>query len=248
MIRFIIICIILFGFLILSIPVLIIEWIIGKYNPRLKDTSSLAIVNCAFRLILLVSGVKLTVLGEENVPKDCSVLYIANHRSYFDILLTYTRVPRPTGYIAKVEMLRYPLLSHWMKYLHCQFLDRKDLKKGMQTILTSIELIKSGISICIFPEGTRNESDDQMLPFHEGSFKIAQKTNCPIIPMAITNSGEIFENHLPFIKPCPVILEYGSPIYPEQLSKENKKFMGAYCQQIMNGMLEKHKIFLETSE
>ena len=82
MIRFIIICIILFGFLILSIPVLIIEWIIGKYNPHFKDTSSLAIVNCAFRLILLVSGVKLTVLGEENVPKDCPVLYIANHRSY----------------------------------------------------------------------------------------------------------------------------------------------------------------------
>ena len=233
MIRFIIICIILFGFLILSIPVLIIEWIIGKYNPHFKDTSSLAIVNCAFRLILLVSGVKLTVLGEENVPKDCPVLYIANHRSYFDILLTYTRVPRPTGYIAKAEMLRYPLLSHWMKYLHCQFLDRKDLKKGMQTILASIELIKRGISICIFPEG---------------SFKIAQKTNCPIIPMAITNSGEIFENHLPFIKPCPVILEYGSPIYPDQLSKENKKFMGAYCQNIMKEMLEKNKNLLDISE
>lgn len=173
------------------------------------------------------------------MPKDQAVLYIGNHRSYFDILLTYSRCPRLTGYVAKVEMLRYWLLRDWMKALYCLFLDREDMKAGLKTILQGIEYIKNGISICIFPEGTRNRTD-QMMPFKEGSLKMAEKTGCPIIPMAITNSAEIFENHLPFIRPCRVILEYGEPIYPKELSKEERKFLGAYTQQKIQEMLDKN--------
>lgn len=246
MIRFILTCIVVIGFLILSIPILIIEWIIGKFSPMTKDTTSLHLIQHVFRLCLKITGVTLTVIGEENVPKDQSVLYIGNHRSYYDILLTYTRCPRCTGYIAKKEMTRYPLLSNWMRYLHCLFLDRKDIKQGLKTILTAVEKIKDGISICIFPEGTRNKSKDEldMLPFHEGSFKIAVKGGCPIIPMALTNTSALFEDHLPFIRPCHVILEYGKPIIPKELDKEDQKHLGSYTQNIILEMLKKHKELL----
>lgn len=243
MIRFILVCIIVVGFLILSIPLLIIEWIIGKFAPLKKDVSSLRIIQAVFRFILWVTGAKVTIIGEENVPKDTPVLYIGNHRSYFDILLTYTRCPIRTGYIAKKEMEKAPLLSIWMKYLHCLFLDRNDIKQGLKTILTAVEKVKSGISICIFPEGTRNknESELDMLPFHEGSFKIATKAKCPIIPFAISNSAEIWEAHAPKMKPCHVIVEYGRPIYPDELEKEEKKHLGAYTQNIIKEMLIKNK-------
>ncbi|MCI8996491.1 MAG: 1-acyl-sn-glycerol-3-phosphate acyltransferase [Lachnospiraceae bacterium] len=239
MIRFILVVIIVLSFLILGIPVLLVEWIVGKFNRHAKDYSCLRIVQGAFKLILWTTGVKTTVIGQEHVPKDQAVLYIGNHRSYFDILLTYSRCPRLTGYVAKVEMLRYWLLRDWMKALYCLFLDREDMKAGLKTILQGIEYIKNGISICIFPEGTRNRTD-QMMPFKEGSLKMAEKTGCPIIPMAITNSAEIFENHLPFIRPCRVILEYGEPIYPKELSKEERKFLGAYTQQKIQEMLDKN--------
>lgn len=240
MIRFIIIVLMLFLYLLLGIPVLLIEWIVGKFNQKAKDYSCLRMVQTAFKLMLKVAGVRLTVIGEENVPRDQAVLYIGNHRSYFDILLTYSRCPRLTGYVAKVEMLRYWLLRDWMKALYCLFLDRKDIKAGLKTILQGIEYIKRGISICIFPEGTRNRTDE-MLPFKEGSMKIAEKTGCPIIPMAITNSAEIFENHIPFIRPCHVILEYGTPILPKELTKEEKKFLGSYTQKQIQKMLDKNK-------
>ena len=109
MIRFIFAVLFVVLFLILTIPLMIIEWIIGKFNPDIKSRSSLAIVNWAFRVVLFISGVEKTIIGEENVPKDEPVLYIGNHRSFFDILLTYTRVPRPTGYVAKNEMKNVPL-------------------------------------------------------------------------------------------------------------------------------------------
>ena len=243
MLRLIVIALMLSLYLLLGIPVLLVEWVIGKYNKKAKDYSCLRMVQTAFKLMLKVAGVRLTVIGEEHVPKDQAVLYIGNHRSYFDILLTYSRCPRLTGYVAKVEMLRYWLLRDWMKALYCLFLDREDMKAGLKTILQGIEYIKNGISICIFPEGTRNRQEE-MLPFKEGSLKMAEKTGCPIIPMAITNSAEIFENHLPFVRPCHVILEYGTPILPKELSKEDRKFLGAYTQKKIQEMLDKNKDLL----
>ena len=101
MIRFLIVATFVILFLILSIPVFLIEWIIGKFNPRARDISALRIVQGAFKIVAFLSGVKLTVIGEEHVPKDQAVLYIGNHRSFFDIVLTYARCPDLTGYIAQ---------------------------------------------------------------------------------------------------------------------------------------------------
>ena len=241
MIRLILVAGFVLLFLVCSIPLMIIEYIIGKFNMDVKNRSSLAIVNWAFRCCLFFAGTEITVLGEENVPKDTPVLYIGNHRSYFDIVMTYVRVPRPTGYIAKVEMLRYPLLRTWMKNLHCLFLDRKDIKQGMKTILEGIEKIKSGISICIFPEGTRNKTADTFLPFHEGSFKIAEKGGCPIIPMSINNAADIFEDHMPKIKKTHVVIEYGKPVYMSEMTREEKKAIGVKVQAIIKEMYFKNK-------
>ena len=239
--RLIIILLFVVLFLIISLPIQFVEWIIGKLNPDLKTRSSLAIVNWAFRVIIFFAGTKVTVIGDENVPTDRAVLYIPNHRSYFDIILTYVRVPRPTGYIAKKEMERIPSLSQWMRNLHCLFLDRENIKEGLKTILTAIEKIKSGISICIFPEGTRNTESDELLPFHDGSFKIAEKSGCPIIPVTINNSAAVFEDHLPWIRKAHVIIEYGSPIEVSQLSKEEKRNLSQTVRTIISETYKKNK-------
>lgn len=241
MIRFILVVIFVVSFLILSIPLLIAEWIIGKFNPSVKDRSSLAIVNWAFGVVIWITGAKVIVKGEERIPKDTAVLYVGNHRSFFDILLTYVRVPRPTGYIAKIEMKKIPLLSNWMSNLHCLFLDRENIKEGMKTILTAIEKVKSGISICIFPEGTRNKVNDTFLPFHEGSFKIADKGGIPIVPMSIVNSSAIFEDQFPKIRKATVVIEYCEPIYINELDKDMRKKLGAYTSDIIAETYFKNK-------
>ena len=241
MIRFILCLGWLALFLFCSIPLMIIEWIIGKFNKDLHDRSSLAIVNWAFRVVIFFAGTKVIVKGEENIPKDTPVLYVGNHRSFFDIILTYVRVPRSTGYISKKEMDRVPLLGIWMRHLHCLFLDRKDLKQGMKTILEAIEKAKSGISICIFPEGTRNKTGGEMLPFHEGSFKIADKAGIPIIPMTLVNTEEIFENHLPRIKKTTVIIEYGKPIYMSEMERDDRKHVGASVRALISERYEENK-------
>lgn len=244
MIRFIGVVIFLFLFLILGIPVLGIEWLIGKVSKKTADYQNLRIVQWAFRVILSIAGVKVTVIGEENIP-DEPVLFIGNHRSYFDILVTYSRCKRLTGYVAKKEMLSYPLLRDWMKRLYCLFLDRDNMKEGLKTILQAIDYVKQGISICIFPEGTRNTGEElTMLPFHQGSFKIAEKSGCAIVPMSLNNTAEIFENHFPRIKKTHVILEYGKPIYPKELDKDEKKRLAQTCQDIIQETITRNQALL----
>lgn len=240
MIRFIITVIFLITFLLVSIPILIFEWLFAKISRRAADFSSLRIVQWAFKIILKLSGADVTIIGEDRIP-DGPVLYIGNHRSYFDIIITYARQKRLTGYIAKKEMLRWPLLRDWMKRLYCLFLDREDPKQGLKTIIEAIDYIKEGISIFIFPEGTRNTGEElSMLPFHAGSFKVAEKSGCPIIPVCINNTADIFEEHLPRIKPAHVMIEYGKPIYPDQLTREEKKHLAAHCQEIIQETINKN--------
>ena len=92
------------------------------------------------------------------------------------------------------------------------------------------------VSVCAFPEGYTSK-DGKLHPFRPGVFKIAQKTNCPIIPMAMTGTADIFENHFPWIKRTKVTLVYGTPIIPSELDKDTQKHLGAYTQNIIQNML-----------
>lgn len=234
MIRLILIALFLFLFLILSVPVLLAEWIIGKINPSAKDKSCKAIVDWGFRGVAFLAGTRVIVRGKENIPADTAVLYVGNHRSYFDIVLTSNCFPGITGYVAKAEMMKYPLLNIWMKNIHCLFLNRTNIKEGMKTILAGIEDVKNGISLCIFPEGTRNKTADTFLPFHEGSFKIAEKGGVPVVPMTIVNSADVFEDHLPKVKKTTVVIDFGQPIVISELDKEIKKNLGAHVCKIIS--------------
>lgn len=229
-----------FLFLILGLPVLGIEWIISKFNKAHADMVQLRIVQWGLKCIAFISGVKLTVIGEENVPRDEPVLYIGNHRSFFDVVVTYARCPGLTGYIAKDGVNKVPIFRIWMKRLHCIFLKRDDMKEGLKVILKAIEYVKSGISICIFPEGTRNKDRDNptsLLPFKEGSFKIASKTGCKIVPMALIGTADILENHFPWIHSTDIKLIYGEPIDVSSLDKDQQKHVGAYCQAVVEELI-----------
>lgn len=244
MIRFLGIALFLGIFFLVGIPVWGILWIIGKFNPKRKQKIALAMVQGGFQCILkLCSGTKTTVIGRERIPRDQAVLYVGNHRSFFDILIIYTLVPDLTGFVAKKEMEKIPFLSTWMRLVNCLFLDRNDMKQGLKVILEGIEKLKNGISICIFPEGTRNKSEDEteLMPFREGSLKMAEKAGCLIIPVAMNNNAAIYEKQSPRVKPVHTVIEFGKPIDPKTLDKEQKKFLGAYTRDRITEMVKKNQ-------
>ena len=141
MIRLILIVIFAIIIFFASLIMLPVFWLIGKFNQDAKDRGSLRFVQGVFKVVLFLSGVTTTVKGLENLPKDGeAVLFVGNHHGFFDTIISYTYMKPRTGFVAKKEIEKVPLLNIWMKYLYCLFLDRKNMKEGLKTILTGITL------------------------------------------------------------------------------------------------------------
>ena len=247
MIRFILIVLFLILFFLVSIPVFVLEWILEKKNPALCDRISHAMVGGGFRIVRFLAGVKLTVKGQEYLPKAPAqgeqpqgVLYIPNHRSFFDVVILHPMLPGFPEFLAKKELEHIPFLSRWMRLIHCQFLDREDPRQGLEMIKDAISNIEKGYSVVIFPEGTRNtnEQETELLPFHEGSFKVATRTGCPVIPVALTHTSRIFEDHFPMVRRTEVTVEFLPPIDVTLLDRREQKTLGAQTRELIRQRVE----------
>ncbi len=224
MLRFIVAALWVVLFLIVSIPLFLIELIVGLFSKKVRAKSSQAIISFGFKGVLFLAGTDITVKGLEKIPASEPVLFIPNHRSIFDIVILYPLLKKKqTAFVAKKELKKVPLFSSWMSLMNCKFLDRKNPKAGLKTILECAELVKNGVSIAIFPEGTRNKTDEPLLPFHDGSLHIAKKTGCTIVPVAINNTEKIFEAQLPKVRKAKVCMEFCDPIVTKDYSKEDFK-------------------------
>lgn len=241
MIRVILTALFLFVYFIISLPLLLVEWLISLVAPKWRRRPVIfRSVILALSVIRGLSGCRLTVIGKDRIPKNETVLYVGNHQSYFDIVISYSLMTRYTGYIAKKSMKVIPVLPWLMTYVNCLFLDRSDIRQGMEIILQAIDLVKGGVDVFIYPEGTRNHHPDTLLEFHKGSFKIAQRTDCPIVPVTMTGTRDIFENHMPFIRRSDVIIEYGEPFRFSDLSKEEQKNIHTYTADIIAKTYQKN--------
>lgn len=229
-------------YLVFTLPYLGIVGLLRKRWPGLGDKASFRMVQAGFRMVKAPCGIKLDTYGLDRVPKDRPVLFVANHRSYLDVILTYSQLPALTGFVAKSDFEKVPILPIWMRRLQCQFLVKDDLRQNLKSILGAIQSVKDGCSIFIFPEGRRSTGEDErdLLPFHEGAFKIAQKTGCPIVPVAICGTRDRFEQHFPKVTGGHVIIEYGEPIETAAFSREDWKGIGERVRGVVQDMVVKN--------
>lgn len=169
--------------------------------------------------IMKLAGAKIDIIGLENIPKDSTVLFVSNHQSNFDIPLLMSCIDVPKGFIAKKELESWPFISTWMKYINCIFMDRTNLRKSAQSIVEGIKLLKSGYSMVVFPEGTRSKGKP-IEEFKAGSFKLATKSKCIIVPITINGTYKLLEKNNGRIKSAPVELVIHPAIDVAALSDE----------------------------
>lgn len=226
--------------IIVSIILIPTTFIVALISKSVAQKISQSLVYFFASLTLLICGTKLEIIGKENLP-DEPCLYIGNHRSYFDVIISMVFIREKTFYVAKKAIGKIPILHFFMLKMGCLLLDREDLKQSLQVILKAIEQVKNGYSCFIFPEGTRTTTENhEMLPFKEGSFKIATKSNVPICPITFINTRAIYENQAPKFKKAHITIVIDKPVYIDKLELNEKKFIGAYCQNIINKNLEKY--------
>lgn len=147
------------------------------------------------RGILRVTGARMTVEGQENIPAGPCV-FVGNHRSYYDIPILLTALDAPHGILAKEELEKIPLLNRWMKLLGCVFVKRDDIRASVKALNDATAIVESGRSFVIFPEGTRYKGEEGGAgEFKAGAFRIAIKTGVPVVPVAISGARGLFEGH-----------------------------------------------------
>ncbi len=163
------------------------------------------------RKLLKLSGNQITVVGQENIPKDQAVLFVGNHQSNFDIPILLGHIDKPKAFIAKIELEKFPLINTWMTLIECVFMDRDNLRQSAKAIMKGIKNLKSGYSMVVFPEGTRSE-DGQLLEFKPGALKLATKSGVLIIPVTINGSKDIMTKGSKIIRPAKVEVIIAPPV------------------------------------
>jgi 1-acyl-sn-glycerol-3-phosphate acyltransferase len=191
----------------------------------------------AYSLVKL-TGSTIEVRGRENLPETGPFVIVSNHQGNFDIPILLGFLERPIGFISKIEVKKLPIVRDWMVYMNCVFLDRQDRRQAIKAINQGAENIKKGTSIVIFPEGTRSKGLE-MNPFKSGSFKLAQKAEATIVPIAINGSFKIMENNGNRIKPANVTVTILPNIQPDVYQQKDLKELALEVHELINNELKK---------
>jgi 1-acyl-sn-glycerol-3-phosphate acyltransferase len=173
------------------------------------------------RLVMAATGSTLEAHGLENIPLTGSVCFVGNHPGDFDILITLALIDRPFGFTAKKEALFFPFIGLYVWLLGGVFIDRKSAHKALKSIETGAERIRKGGAMIIFPEGTRNRGKG-FLPFRPGAFKLATMADSPIVPVSITGSHKVWEEHMR-IRGAAVRVVFGEPIPTAGLKGDERR-------------------------
>ena len=142
-----------------------------------------------------------TAIGVENIPEDGAIIFAGNHRHAFDPVVVMTHTKRIVHYMAKETLFKG---LHGILFKEIGLIKVYRTKSNPEAIQSAVELLKSGGTLGIFPEGTRNRTDKELLKFKHGAVTIAKQSNSKIVPFAIKGEYKLFSNKL--------IIEFGKPI------------------------------------
>jgi 1-acyl-sn-glycerol-3-phosphate acyltransferase len=168
--------------------------------------------------IIFFLGIKVHVDGKENLPPQQSVCYMANHQSMLDIAAIVGPVNLWASVMAKAEVRRIPVINLWCYALDCVFINRVSPHDAINAIRSGVELLKSGKSMLIFPEGTRSKSGS-IGEMKKGSLKLATRSKSVIVPMTIKGLRAGLEQ-LHGFRRVHAYVSIGKPIYTDKLSAE----------------------------
>jgi len=163
--------------------------------------------NYLYKLCKIIYSTLLKILyrpqaiGIENIPSDGALIFAGNHKNAIDPTVVMTFADRTVHYMAKAELFKG---LHGMIFKKIGLIKVYRDKSNPKAILEAEEILKNGGSIGIFPEGTRNKTENELLRFRHGAVRIAKKTKTKIVPFAIKGTYRLFRKGL--------IIEFGKPI------------------------------------
>lgn len=172
------------------------------------------------KVILWISGVQGEVVGKEKIDPTETYIFMCNHQSFVDIFVLLANIPKDFKFIMKKELMRIPILGSCMRRAGYMEIERDDPRESIRQLSKAIEKIKSGISVLIFPEGTRSP-DGKLLPFKKGGFYIAIRSGCKVVPLYIQGTHLIGPKGSWSMKKGRYKLIIGTPVSTKDYTKKD---------------------------
>lgn len=171
------------------IPALIL-WVIGLVDEPRRTQIFRATVRVWMRLFFFLTGCGFKIRGKENFKSGENYIVTCNHNSLMDVPCTTPFIPGANKTIAKVEMVKIPIFGLIYKR-GSVLVDRRNKDSRKESFSKMKSVLNMGMHMCIYPEGSRNKTDQPLTPFHDGAFKLAVDTGKSIIPTLIFNTKKV---------------------------------------------------------
>jgi 1-acyl-sn-glycerol-3-phosphate acyltransferase len=172
--------------------------------------------------LLRTNGINLQLKGTENLKKDQFYILVSNHASILDIPAIISSAPFPVRFIAKNSLIWFPVFG-WFLYIADHILiDRESAHSAFKSLKKASALLKKGISIIVFPEGTRSP-DGEVKEFKRGAFLLARHSKFPVVPISISGTYDILPRHGWCFWPGTINIRMGEPIPTRDLSHQESK-------------------------
>lgn len=230
-------CIIIFFLLLIALGLLIVIPVI--IHPKGGEISFFFIRIWA-RTWSFLCGIRYKFHGKEYLDLNQSYIYIFNHRSFIDAPIIPLAIPQQIRAIGKKELSRIPLFG-WVAGKVAIWVDRTDAESRKISVERLSEFLKLGISVVVSPEGTRNNTEDPLLPFQKGAFRLAIETKTPIAPIAIIGADQIMKRGSWLISPGKVNVYFSKPIPAPQSSHTAVSDYIELCREKLVTMILAHK-------
>ncbi len=177
-------------FIVTMIPVALLMWIIGVINEPRRTHVFRIISNVWMRIFFFTTGCRLKISGIKNFKRGENYIVICNHNSLMDVPISTPFIPGTNKTIAKAEMAKIPVFG--LIYKRGSILvDRNDKNSRRDSFVKMKEVLRLGMHMCIYPEGTRNKTSMPLKAFHDGAFKLAVECESDILPALIFNTRTV---------------------------------------------------------
>lgn len=137
-----------------------------------------------------IAGVHVEVMGREKLDPDRAYVFMSNHTSNLDPPLLIPLIPRRTSVLVKKELFRLPVLGQAMRMASLVPVDRSNRERAIESLRQAAKVLRSGISMTVFVEGTRSRSG-RLLPFKKGPFHLALESGVPVVPITLVGTHEL---------------------------------------------------------
>ncbi len=171
------------------------------------------------RNLLNIAHVPVQVVGLEHLQPGQAYVFAANHRSNFDIFVLISTLPGRFLWVAKKSLFQIPILGVALNRMGSISVDRDNLRSAVQSLDRATAVVKRGVSMIIFPEGTRAMSRE-LLPFKKGVFIMAMKAGQPIVPVSISGTRFIQPPGTVRMRPGPIRVVISPPISPRAFRRK----------------------------